>query len=116
MDESSTDRKPFDAGSDRKTLQLCRQVERAISLGLSGLSDEVLRNLVVDGVSPMGSAGHLLVRVIVPADVSVHDVMRRLEARSAALRAEVAASICRKRVPALSFIPIAAGRSEVPHE
>jgi hypothetical protein len=54
-----------------------------------------------------------MVRVIVPAGMPVHDIMARLDARTAALRAEVAASICRKRVPALSFIPVAA---EVPHE
>jgi hypothetical protein len=109
--KTESDRPRFDAGSDRKTLQLCRQVERAISLALSGHSDDLLRDLSVDGVEPMGSAGHLLVRVIVAADVSVIDVMARLDAASARLRAEVAASICRKRVPALSFIPIAGGAS-----
>jgi hypothetical protein len=113
LGDSPTERKPFDAGSDRKTLQLCRQVERAVALGLAGSADDLLRDLVVDGVSPIGSPGHLMVRVIVPAGMPVHDIMARLDARTAALRAEVAASICRKRVPALSFIPVAA---EVPHE
>jgi hypothetical protein len=113
LGESPSERKPFDAGSDRKTLQLCRQVERAVALGLAGQPDDPLRDLIVDGVSPMGSPGHLLVRVIVPADVPVHEIMTRLEARTPALRAEVAASICRKRVPALSFIPV---MSEVPHD
>jgi len=101
----------FDAARDRKTLQLCRQVERALSLALAGeCDDEALRDLVVDGVEPMGSAAQLLVRVLVPASAGVAaiDVMRRLDEKSSRLRAIVAQSICRKRTPSLTFVALPA--------
>lgn len=98
----------FDAARDRKTLQLCRQVERALSLALAGERDDVLRDLTIDAVEPMGSASQLLVRVLVPASVGVTviDVIGRLDAAATRLRVEVARSICRKRTPTLSFIAV----------
>ena len=97
-------RKPFDARADRKTLQLCRQVQRALMLALAGeCSDDLLREILVDSVEPMDGAGHLLVRVIVPAEIPVLEVLLRLNERAGRLRALVAGSICRKRVPMLSF-------------
>ncbi|QOV88976.1 hypothetical protein [Humisphaera borealis] len=98
----------FDAAHDRKTLQLCRQVERALSLALAGDRHEVLRDLTVDAVEPMGSAAQLLVRVLVPAsvEVSVIEVIGILDGASPRLRAVVAQSICRKRTPSLSFLPV----------
>ena len=86
-------------------MQLCRQVERAIALALAGeCDDDVLRELVVDGVEPMGSASQLMVRVRVPADVPLADVLSRVEAHTVKLRCLVARAICRKRVPTLTFI------------
>jgi ribosome-binding factor A len=104
-DESS--RKTFDPRTDRKTLQLCRQVQRALMLALAGeCADDLLRDVSVDSVDPAGGGGHLLVRVSVPRELSVMDVLARLNDRSGKLRAVVAASICRKRTPMLSFIAI----------
>ena len=101
--------KTFDPRADRKTLQLCRQVQRALMMGIAGeCADDLLREISVDSVDPAGGAGHLLVRVTVPGELSVIDVLARLNDRSGKLRAIVAASICRKRVPMLSFIAMPA--------
>ena len=103
----------FDAAGDRKTLQLCKQVERALSLALAGERDDVLRDLMIDAVEPMGSASQLLVRVLVPAslEVPVIEIITRLDEASTRLRVEVAQSICRKRTPTLSFIAVPMGRT-----
>jgi hypothetical protein len=100
---------PFDARHDRKTLQLCRQVQRALSLALAGESaDEALRDLYVQSVEPLGSPGQLAVTVILPGygGVTSADVLARLAAHTPRLRAAVAREISRKRVPNLSFIPV----------
>lgn len=92
---------------DHKALQLCRQVERALSLALAGeCGDDALRELIVDGVEPMGSSAQLLVRVCVPTSVGlpVHEVLARLETQSSRLRHVVAQAICRKRTPMLTFV------------
>jgi ribosome-binding factor A len=99
--------KAFDPRADRKTQQLCRQVQRALMMALAGeCGDDLLREILVDSIDPAGGAGHLLVRVIVPGGLPVIDVLARLNDRSGKLRAIVAASICRKRVPMLSFIAV----------
>ena len=86
-------------------MQLCRQVERAITFALAGeCGDDLLRELLVDGVEPMGSASQLLVRLRVPGSLSLADVLPRIEARAATLRCLVADAICRKRVPTLTYI------------
>jgi ribosome-binding factor A len=100
----------FDSGTDRKTLQLCRQVQRALMLALAGeCNDDLLRQVSVDCVRAAGGAGHLLVSVIVPADLAVVEVLTRLNARAGQLRSIIASAICRKRVPMLSFIAVAEG-------
>jgi ribosome-binding factor A len=112
-------KKPFNPRADRKTLQLCRQVQRAVMQALAGeCGDDLLRDLSVESVNPAGGAGHLLVHVIVPRAVSVAEVMNRLDDRSARLRSIVANSICRKRAPMLSFIavPMPEGGSHVGDE
>lgn len=109
MGDENADRPPFDPRQDRKTLQLCRQVQRALMLTLGGECDDgLLCDLSVESVEPMGGAGHLLVRVAMPAEspASVADVLARVNARSAMLRATIAQSICRKRVPGLSFLVV----------
>ena len=105
----------FDPRSDRKTLQLCRQVQRALA-GECG--DEVLRDVSVDSVEPAGGAGHLLVIVSVPRLWPVIEVVARLNDRAGKLRAIVAGSICRKRTPMLSFVAVPAmtGGKESDHE
>jgi ribosome-binding factor A len=101
----------FEGGRDRKTLQLCRQVQRALSLALAGeCGDELLRDAFVEDVEPLGGAGQLLVRVTVPpnAGAAPGEVLARLAALAPRLRAVVAGEICRKRVPVLSFVVVPA--------
>ncbi len=103
--ESGSGRR-FDPRQDRKTLQLCRQAERALTGEVADLFDVAV---AVDGVQPMGSAGLLLVRVTVPAGTPPAEVAARLDAKAGALRAAVAAAICRKRAPALTFVVVPSG-------
>jgi hypothetical protein len=110
--DDAADRKSFDPRVDRKTLQLCRQVQRALMLALAGeCADDLLRDVYVESVEPMGSASQLLVRIALSSATGVHSlqVLGRLNDRSARLRALVAQSICRKRVPNLSFVAVAFG-------
>jgi ribosome-binding factor A len=107
LGEELSSQKSFNAKADHKTRQLCRQAQRALTLALAGeCADEVLRDLYVESVEPMGSAAQLLVHVALPSHVQlpVFEVLARLESRSARLRAIVAQSICRKKAPNLSFI------------
>jgi ribosome-binding factor A len=107
--ERDSDRKPFDARQDRKTLQLCRQVQRALMLALGGeCADDLLRDVYIESVSPMGSASQLMVRVALPANGRVPslEILARLNERSPKLRAAIAQSICRKRVPNLAFVAV----------
>jgi ribosome-binding factor A len=110
--EDDSERRRFDARCDRKTLQLCEQVRRTLSQALQGeCDDDLLRELDVESVEPMGNGAQLLVRVSVPGglDVAPWEVVARLNGRAARLRALVARSICRKRVPGLSFIAVPRG-------
>ena len=93
---------------DRKTQQLCQQVEQTLSLVLSGeCSDELLQSLIVESVIPAPNAAQMLVTVSIESshedtpDPSV--VLERLDRVVGRLRAEVAASITRKRAPGLKF-------------
>lgn len=93
---------------DRKTQQLCQQVEQTLSLVLSGeFSDELLQSLTVESVIPAPNAAQLLVTVsIVGSHEVVPDpsvVMERLDRVVGRLRSEVATSITRKRAPGLKF-------------
>jgi hypothetical protein len=71
-------------------------------------ADELLRDAFVESVEPLGGAGQLLVRVVVPGGAAGNaaEVMARLAAVTPRLRAIVAAEICRKRVPMLSFVVV----------
>jgi hypothetical protein len=96
----------------RKTMQLCRQVQRALMLALGGeCNDEMLRDVYVESVEPLGGAAHLLVRVVIPAPGSATalEVTTRLNERAVTLRALVTQSICRKRAPMLSFMAVPPG-------
>ena len=108
-ESSSSDQRKFNPSEDRKTLQLCRQVQRALSLALAGdCADDLLRDVYVDSVLPMGGPGQLLVRVLAPAEAGapLADITARLAALTPRLRAIVAGEICRKRVPTLSFVVV----------
>jgi ribosome-binding factor A len=117
---------------DRHVQQLCRQVERTLSIVLAGeVADPILQNLSIESVTPAPDAGRLLVRVYEPgrgipapepastgadlnddehrrarakATSSSHaDILERLARVRGLLRREVAAAITRKRAPELIF-------------
>lgn len=92
---------------DRKTLQLCKQVERTLNLVLSGeCDDEVLQDLIVTSVRPMSGASQLLVVVEptfaedAPSFITVLDHLHRAKGR---LRESVAQAITRRKAPDLTF-------------
>jgi ribosome-binding factor A len=89
---------------NRKALQLCRQVQRALGYALSGLDDDVLASLYVESVEPAPNEKHLMVTVS-PLDQGIEpeEVLVRLYRVLGRLRSEVASDIHRKRVPELSF-------------
>ncbi len=91
-------------GGDRKTLQLCRQIERALSFALSDCDDDVTSNLVVQSVSPAPNAGRVLVLVSSLApDATPQQVLAALDRHAGKLRSEVAAAITRRKAPELTF-------------
>jgi ribosome-binding factor A len=102
---------PEDRGPDRKTLQLCKQTARALSLALGAeCGDAVTRDVYVDTVTPAPDASRLLVTVRpVTPDIDPDAVLARLNELRPRLRISVAATICRKRVPELAFCVAAAG-------
>ena len=100
-ERSSTERKVL-----RKTQQFCRQVQRALNLALtSGDSQLQGCEIFVEEVSPAPDCGHLLAHVVVSEDRLMPEAMTWLRHNQPRLRAEVAASIARKRTPELAFIP-----------
>ena len=88
--------------SNRKALQLCRQVERALSIALEG---EILRDLTVQSVMPAPDSSRLLVTFMFHGDagIATADVLAAIQKQRARLRAEVAAGIHRKKTPDLAF-------------
>jgi hypothetical protein len=97
-----------DRKQNYKALQLCRQVQRVLTLELGGFGgDDVLRDLYIVEVAPVAGSSQLLVAVSIPANVSVVDVLARLERAAPRLRAAVAEAITRKRAPELTFMPVA---------
>jgi ribosome-binding factor A len=89
-----------------KTMQFCRQVQRALNLALENLSaDDDIGGLFVEEVSPAPDCGHLLVHVLIPIGRSVADAISALHRCAPRLRSEVAMAITRKRAPELSFLP-----------
>lgn len=91
----------------RKAQQLCRQVAETLDLVLSGdCRDELLQSLHVMSVTPTPNSSRLLVTVSADLPREVFDrqqILDLLERQNGRLRAEVAASINRKRVPSLVF-------------
>lgn len=104
--EGESGSRSSDRQAQRKALQLCRQVKRALNLAFAdrGAGDDI-GGLFVDEVSPSPDCGHLVVHVLIPAGRPVADVISALRREAARLRSEVAAAITRKRAPELSFIP-----------
>ncbi len=100
-------RKTSDKRLNRKALQLCSEVARALGHALAWeLGDELLSNLRVESVTPAPDSSRLLVTVslaIAPGIDLPDEVNVRLRQFTGRLRAEVATAIHRRRVPELSF-------------
>lgn len=98
------DRKDTERSHDRKDLQLCKQVQRALEMQLSSAgwaSDAALR---IEGVTPHPDASRLRVRVSWDdRGMGLAGVLALLTARRAELRWAVASAITRKRAPELVF-------------
>ncbi len=90
----------------RKTHQLCGQVAEALNYALSAVcNDDVLREMGVIAVQPAPDESRLLVTVgpTLPVPCNPAVVQAHLQKALGKLRAEVAASIHRKKVPELTF-------------
>jgi len=88
--------------TNRKALQLCRQVERVLSVALEG---ELVRDLTVKSVVPGPDSSRLLVSVVFhgPEGVEAAAVLNALRDQHARLRSEIAYAIHRKKTPELAF-------------
>ena len=92
---------------DRKSRQLCRQVQKTLDLVLTGdAGNDLLSNLRIVSVLPGRDASRLLVSV--SADVPREKFDReRIETQLALiqgrLRSEVSAAITRRKTPVLTF-------------
>jgi ribosome-binding factor A len=95
---------------NRKALQLCAQVARTLAGVLAECGDDVLRDLLVESVTPMPNAARLLVTLLptVPRETSV--ILERLEHARGKLRTEAVAAIHRRRAPELLFRVRKSGR------
>ncbi|WP_145277220.1 ribosome-binding factor A [Tautonia plasticadhaerens] len=93
--------------NDRKTMQLCSQVQRTVEQVILGdLDDDVLRNLCVLAVEPAPDESRLLVTVgpfASNVEIDPLQVMQHLGAASAHIRTEVAAAITRRKTPTLVY-------------
>jgi hypothetical protein len=92
---------------DRKLRQLCSQVARTLNAVLAGeCGDDLLRDLVVESVTPAPSSARLLVTVALAPTAPDHDpglLSERLERARGLLRVAVAGAIRRRRAPDLLF-------------
>jgi ribosome-binding factor A len=90
---------------NRKALQLCRQVERALHLALAGLADPLLHDLLVSEVRLFPDSSRLLVRLgsSTATAVDLEAVSRSVQKAAGRLRQEVAAAIHRRKTPELIF-------------
>src|SRR6478672_834031 len=82
---------------NRKALQLCAQVARTLTAVLAACGDEVLRNLVVESVTPAPNASRLLVRVASSVAVEAEPLLAHLQQAHSMLRSEVASAVNRRR-------------------
>ena len=106
-EDGADPRTVFQASSsrgNRKALQLCRQVQRALGYALADCGDDVLGGLMVESVEPAPNEKHLMVTVSSSdPEVSPVDALARVHRVLGRLRSEVASAIHRRRVPELTF-------------
>jgi ribosome-binding factor A len=106
IDPRETLRQHARSKGGRKAQQLCGQVSQALNYALAAVcDDDVLRDLLVISVAPAPDESRLLVSVgsALGATCDPAQVLAHLSLQHARLRAEVAASIHRKKVPELTF-------------
>ncbi len=93
--------------TERSTGQLCREVERTVTLALAAAEDERLLDLVVVAVDPAPDASRLQVMLLAPG-ARTREQLDELEAcldrARGERRGEVARSLQRKRTPELRFV------------
>lgn len=96
---------------DHKTQMLCRQVQRTLMFALGELEGVDLSDISIGDVHPAPNAGHLVVEMIIAPAASepAAKLVARLAAHTPRLRHLIAQGISRKRVPELSFVPVAGG-------
>ena len=88
----------------RKDLQLCAQVRDALWFVLgSTVGDESLADLQVVSVEPLPDATRLLITLAAPNETDLAKASSQLQDATKAIRAEVAASINRRKTPELVF-------------
>ncbi len=104
---SSGDRETAPVQHDRRTLQMCGEVRRALDLVMTGeCDDEILRGLYVQSVTPAPDAAHLLVTVspLDPRDPTPpHTILQHLQIFAGRFRTAIAETINRRRAPDLMF-------------
>jgi ribosome-binding factor A len=92
--------------ANKKAKQLCRQALETLEMVLSDCDEELMQSLVVAGVDPAPDSSRLLVTVGVDLEPDEFDqslILSILQNQTPRLRAELARSISRKRVPNLSY-------------
>ena len=107
VDPKTFFRKHSGRKTNRKALQLCSEVAKALGQALAWeMGDDLLTCLTVESVVPAPDSAHLLVTVSLAAPPNpdcAQQTLERLRRSRGKLRAEVAAAIHRRRVPELSF-------------
>jgi ribosome-binding factor A len=102
-----------------KSWQLCKVAKHSLTLVLSGeFSDPMLHNLVIVDVTPHGEGESLLISFSNNAAGSVANdekILEKLHAIQGSLRAAIARSVKRKRVPALRFKQVQGDSEESSH-
>ena len=92
---------------DRKTLQLCRQIERSLSLVLAGeLNDDRVRDLLILSVVPAPHSSHVLVTLQAPEPLMQEELWKLdeiLAQYKGQLREAIAADIHRRKTPDLTL-------------
>jgi ribosome-binding factor A len=87
--------------NDRKLGQLCREAERTLSMALAAVDDPLISSVSIVGVEPAPDAAHLAIAVVTTSDPDA--VIEKLRLIAGYLRAELAATISRKKPPMLWF-------------
>jgi len=95
-----------------KGLQLCRQAFETLALVLADCDDEIMQSIDIASVKISDDGSRLIATVAMPrsasSDVQLEgygpeEILSRVSQHIPRLRSELARSICRKRVPNLTF-------------